>query len=309
MEFVHYPVMRDEIIEGLSIKPDGVYCECTLGGGGHTKLILEKLSDKGRVIAIDRDDAAIENARRSINDSRLMPVKDNYINIGRIIGATPFSLLDGIIMDLGVSSYQLDNSERGFSYRFDAPLDMRMDKSETLTAYEVVNSYGERELARILFEYGEERFARRIAERIVRERESKPVETTLELAGIIAAAVPVKYRNEGGSPAKRSFQAIRIEVNGELEGIATAMEQGISLLKSGGRICVISFHSLEDRIVKTLFNRLASPCTCPRDFPVCRCGKEPYIKIITKKVITPSDRELEENGRSHSAKLRIAEKL
>ena len=309
MDFIHYPVMRREVIEGLAIKADGVYCDCTLGGGGHTQLILEELSDKGRVIAIDRDIAAIENAKININDKRLLLVKDNYINIDSVIKNNSFTEIDGILMDLGVSSYQLDNAERGFSYRYDAPLDMRMDESDTLTAYEVINHYGERELVRILFEYGEERFAKRIAERIVKERENEPIKTTLALAEVIASAVPAKYRNEGGSPAKRSFQAIRIEVNGELDAIGKTIEKGVSLLKEGGRIAVISFHSLEDRIVKTVFNRLNSPCICPRDFPVCVCGNKPSVRIITKKIITPSDTELLENSRSHSAKLRVAEKI
>jgi len=309
MEFIHYPVMREEAIEALAIKPDGVYCDCTLGGGGHTMLILERLSEKGRLIAIDRDSAAIENAKTNINDNRLMLVKDNYLNIDTVIKDSMFSKVDGILMDLGVSSYQLDNAERGFSYRYDAPLDMRMDESDTLTAYEVVNGYSEQELMRIFFEYGEERFARRIAERIVRERQIEPVKRTVQLANIIAAAVPAKNRNEGGSPAKRSFQAIRIEVNGELEAIGQSIEKGISLLNEGGRIAVISFHSLEDRIVKTVFNRLVSPCTCPRDFPICVCNKKPTIKLITKKALIPSEKELSENSRSHSAKLRVAEKI
>ncbi|HAN20343.1 MAG: 16S rRNA (cytosine(1402)-N(4))-methyltransferase [Clostridiales bacterium GWF2_36_10] len=309
MEFIHYPVMRDEVIEGLNIKPDGIYCDCTLGGGGHTRLILEKLSDKGRLISIDRDIAAIENAKRNINDNRLMLVKDNYTNIDSIIADSPYERLDGILMDLGVSSYQFDNAERGFSYRYDAPLDMRMDESDLLTAYEVVNSYSEKELAKILFDYGEERFGNRIAQRIVRERETEPIKTTLRLAGIISAAIPVKNRNTDGNPAKRSFQAIRIEVNAELEGIGQTIEKGVSLLKEGGRIAVISFHSLEDRIAKTIFKKLMSPCTCPVDFPVCVCNKKPLVKLISKKAITPSEKELSENSRSHSAKLRIAEKV
>lgn len=309
MEFIHYPVMREEVIEGLNIKPDGVYCDCTLGGGGHTRLILEKLSEKGRLIAIDRDIAAIENAKIYINDSRLMLVKDNYSNIDSVIAASPFKKVDGILMDLGVSSYQLDNAERGFSYRFDAPLDMRMDESDTLTAHEVVNGYGEKALARIFFDYGEERFGNRIAERIVRERQNEPIKTTLRLVEVISAAIPAKNRNQGGNPAKRCFQAIRIEVNGELEVIGQTIENGVSLLNEGGRIAVISFQSLEDRIVKTTFKKLVSPCTCPRDFPICVCNKKPSIKLIAKKAITASEKELFENSRSHSAKLRVAEKI
>lgn len=308
MEFRHYPVMREEAVEGLNIKPDGVYCDCTLGGGGHTKRILERLSEKGRLIAIDRDSAAIENARTSIQDSRLLLFKRNFSDIDLIAREAQVHGLDGILMDLGVSSYQLDNAERGFSYRFDAPLDMRMDETDKLTAYEVVNAYSEEELTKILFEYGEERFAKRIAERIVRERKNGPIKTTLQLAGIIASAIPAKYRDDG-HPAKRSFQAIRIEVNKELEILEQTIEKGVSLLNEGGRIAVITFHSLEDRIVKNMFARLASPCTCPKDFPICVCGKKPSVRIITKKPVTPSETELSENNRSHSAKLRIAEKL
>jgi 16S rRNA (cytosine1402-N4)-methyltransferase len=308
MEFKHYPVMREEAIEGLNIKPDGIYCDCTLGGGGHTRLILEKLSEKGRLISIDRDSAAIENAKRTINDKRLTLVKSNFSDIESVMEEAQVSGLDGILMDLGVSSYQLDNAERGFSYRFDAPLDMRMDETDKLTAYEVVNAYTEEELTKILFEYGEEKFARRISERIVRERQNSPIKTTLQLADIISSAIPAKNR-DGGHPAKRSFQAIRIEVNKELEILEKTIEKGVSLLNEDGRIAVITFHSLEDRIVKLAFAHLASPCTCPKDFPICVCGKKPSVRIITKKPVTPSETELSENNRSHSAKLRVAEKL
>lgn len=308
MEFKHYPVMRGEAIEGLNIKPDGVYCDCTLGGGGHTRLILERLSEKGRLIAIDRDSAAIENAKANIRDDRLMLFKSNFSDIDLVVREARVNGLDGILMDLGVSSYQLDNAERGFSYRFDAPLDMRMDETDKLTAYEVVNTYSEEELTKILFEYGEERFAKRIAERIVRERKVSPIKTTLQLSDIIASAIPAKNRDDG-HPAKRSFQAIRIEVNKELEVLEQTLEKGVSLLNEGGRIAVITFHSLEDRIVKNTFARFASPCTCPKDFPICVCGKKPIVKIITKKPVTPSEKELKENNRSHSAKLRVAEKI
>lgn len=308
MEFKHYPVMREEAIEGLNIKPDGIYCDCTLGGGGHTKLILEKLSEKGRLVAIDRDSAAIENAQKTINDNRLLLFKSNFSDIDLVAEEAQISGLDGILMDLGVSSYQLDNAERGFSYRFDAPLDMRMDESDKLTAYEVVNTYSAEELTRILFEYGEEKFAKRIAERIVRERANGPIQTTLQLADIISSAIPAKFRDDG-HPAKRSFQAIRIEVNKELEILEKTIEKGVSLLNEGGRIAVITFHSLEDRIVKNTFARLASPCTCPKDLPICVCGKKPTLRIITKKPVTPSEKELSENNRSHSAKLRVGEKI
>lgn len=309
MKYKHYPVMWEEVIEGLNIKPNGVYCDCTLGGGGHTKLILEKLSENGRLISIDRDYAAIKNAEQNINDSRLMLVKDNFSNIDSIIASSSFSSIDGVLMDLGVSSYQLDNADRGFSYRYDAPLDMRMDESDAFSAYDVVNGYSEEQLIRILFDYGEERFSKRIARRIIKEREAAPIKTTLQLADIISAAIPAKKRSNGGNPAKRSFQAIRIEVNGELEIIEKTIEKCVSLLNEGGRIAIISFHSLEDRIVKTVFRRLASPCTCPKDLPVCVCNKKPSVKIITRKAITPSEKELSENSRSHSAKLRVAEKI
>lgn len=307
MEFKHYPVLSGEVLEGLNIKPDGVYLDCTLGGGGHTKLILKRLSEKGRLIAIDRDIAAIENAERKIKDKRLITVRENFFNIDAIIASLNFSDLDGILMDLGVSSYQLDNAERGFSYRYDAPLDMRMDTSSELTAFEVVNQYSSYELADILFSYGEERYSKRIAERIVKERESAPIKTTLQLAEVISSAVPAKYRNMG-DPSKRSFQAIRIEVNSELDILEKTIEKAVSLLNAGGRIAIISFHSLEDRIVKTVFRRLEASCICPKDFPICVCDKKSTIKILTRKAITPNEKELAENSRSHSAKLRIAEK-
>ena len=309
MEFSHISVLLYETVDSLNIKSDGVYVDFTLGGAGHTSLILSRLGENGRVIGIDRDDDALENARNKINDKRLITVKDNFENIKDAVTSAGYERVDGIIMDLGVSSHQLDVAERGFSYIKDAPLDMRMDRSSPLTAYEVVNSYTERELVRILRDYGEERFAPRIASRICSARETAPIQNTLELAEIIASAIPQKFRYENGNPAKRSFQAIRIEVNGELDCIPKAIEEGAEMLNVGGRMSIISFHSLEDRLVKNGFQRLERPCTCPSDFPVCVCGKKQVAKIITKKPILPSKEELEYNSRSHSAKLRVCEKV
>lgn len=309
MEFSHISVLLYETVDSLNVKKDGVYVDCTLGGAGHTSLILSKLGENGRVIGIDRDDDALENAKNKINDPRLITVKDNFENIKDAVARAGFERVDGILMDLGVSSHQLDVAERGFSYIKDAPLDMRMDQTAPLTAYDVVNGYSERELIRILRDYGEERFAPRIAQRICTARESAPIKNTLELAEIISAAIPQKYRYESGNPAKRSFQAIRIEVNGELDCIPKAIEEGAEMLNVGGRMSIISFHSLEDRLVKNGFQKLEKPCTCPSDFPVCVCGKKQSVKIITRKPILPSKEELEYNSRSHSAKLRVCEKI
>ena len=309
MEFSHISVLLYETVDSLNIKPDGIYVDCTLGGAGHTKLILSRLNDNGRVIGIDRDEDALQNAREKVNDERLITVKENFENIASAVAAAGFERVDGIIMDLGVSSHQLDVAERGFSYIKDAPLDMRMDRMAPLTAYEVVNSYPERELARILRDYGEEKFASKIASAICAKRNEAPIKNTLELAEIITSAIPAKFRFEGGNPAKRSFQAIRIEVNGELDCIPKAIEEGVKLLNVGGRMSIISFHSLEDRLVKNGFQKLERPCTCPRDFPICVCGKKQEVKIVTKKPILPSEEELASNSRSHSAKLRVCEKI
>lgn len=309
MEYSHFPVMLDETVSALDIKPDGIYVDCTLGGAGHTKEILSRLSQSGRVIGIDRDASALENAKNTVKDERLITVHDNFCNIAYILSSLGYEAVDGIIADLGVSSHQLDTASRGFSYMQDAPLDMRMDTSAALTAYDVVNNYSERELARILDIYGEERFASRIASRILAAREAEPIKTTLGLASVIESAIPAKFRHEGGHPAKRSFQAIRIEVNGELECIPKLIDEGIPKLKSGGRMAVITFHSLEDRLVKNAFRTLENPCTCPKDIPVCVCGKKPVVRVITRKPILPGARELEINTRSHSAKLRVCEKL
>ncbi len=309
MEFNHISVLLHETVDSLEVKPDGIYVDCTLGGAGHTSLILSKLGANGRVIGIDRDDDALQNAKEKINDDRLITVKDNFENIASAVEYAGFDKVDGILMDLGVSSHQLDVAERGFSYMKDAPLDMRMDQTAALSAYEVVNTYSERELSRILKEYGEERFATKIASRICTKRQEAPIKTTLELAEIITSAIPQKFRFDGGNPAKRSFQAIRIEVNSELEAIPRAIEAGNELLNVGGRMSIITFHSLEDRLVKNAFQKLERPCTCPTDFPVCVCGKKPSVKIITKKPILPTEEELEMNSRSHSAKLRVCEKI
>lgn len=301
--------MLDETVSALDIKPDGIYVDCTLGGAGHTKEILSRLSQNGRVIGIDRDASALENAKNTVKDERLITVHDNFCNIAYILSSLGYEAVDGIIADLGVSSHQLDTASRGFSYMQDAPLDMRMDASAALTAYDVVNNYSERELARILDIYGEERFASRIASRILAAREAEPIKTTLGLASVIESAIPAKFRHEGGHPAKRSFQAIRIEVNGELDCIPKLIDEGIPKLRSGGRMAVITFHSLEDRLVKNAFRTLENPCTCPKDIPVCVCGKKPVVRVITRKPILPGARELEINTRSHSAKLRVCEKL
>lgn len=309
MEFSHVSVLLYETVDSLNIKPDGVYIDCTLGGAGHTSLILSRLGENGRVIGIDRDDDALRNAAEKIHDSRLITVKDNFENLAVAAESVGFEKVDGILMDLGVSSHQLDVAERGFSYMQDADLDMRMDQTAVLTAYEVVNNYSDRELIRILREYGEERFASSIVSKIITAREINPISSTLQLSEIITSAIPKKFRMEGGHPAKRTFQAIRIEVNGELDCIPKAIESGADILNPGGRMSIISFHSLEDRLVKNGFKALENPCTCPKDFPVCVCGKQPKVKIITKKPILPSEEELNVNSRSHSAKLRVCERI
>ena len=309
MNFTHITVLLNETVDALEVKPDGVYVDCTLGGAGHTSLILSRLGENGRVIGIDRDDDALNNAKEKVKDGRLITVKDNFENIASVVSSLGLETVDGILMDLGVSSHQLDVAERGFSYMQDAPLDMRMDRSAALNAYEVVNSYSEKELFRILRDYGEERFASSIAKKISESRQTAPINTTLELSEIVSSAIPAKYRRDGGHPAKRTFQAIRIEVNGELSCIPKAINDGVDILSPGGRMAIISFHSLEDRIVKNGFKDLENPCTCPSDFPVCVCGKKQKVKVITKKPILPTENELDNNSRSHSAKLRVCEKI
>ena len=309
-EFKHYSVLLDECIEGLNIKPDGIYIDGTAGGGGHSLEIAKHLTT-GRLIAIDQDEDAIAAVGERLKDysDRVTIVRNNFSNLKEVCEALSIDKIDGFLIDAGVSSFQLDTAERGFSYNADAPLDMRMDKRNSLDARTVVNEYSEQELKRILFEYGEERFSPAIAAAIVREREIEPIENTARLAEIIKKAIPPFAREGGHHPAKRSFQAIRIEVNRELDVIEPAIRAAESLMNKGGRIAVITFHSLEDRIVKQTYASLASGCTCPRDFPVCVCGKKPSVKTVNKKPILPSKKELDENPRSRSAKLRVAEKL
>ena len=306
-EFVHVSVLLDEAIDGLNIKQDGVYIDCTAGGGGHS---IEILRAGGRLVCFDRDMDAIRAVKKRLAgyEDRYTAVHANYADFAAELDVLGIDRIDGAIMDLGVSSHQLDEAERGFSYNSDARLDMRMDREAPLSAYEVVNGYSESELARIIFEYGEERFSRKIAQRIVARREQKPIETTLELAEIVRGAIPNAQKADG-HPAKRTFQAIRIEVNSELSIIAPTIRAITDRLNEGGRISIITFHSLEDRAVKTAYAELASGCTCPKDFPVCICNNRPKLKIVNKKPILPGDRELEINPRSHSAKLRVAEKL
>ncbi|MBR0380464.1 MAG: 16S rRNA (cytosine(1402)-N(4))-methyltransferase RsmH [Mogibacterium sp.] len=310
MEFGHVPVLFDEVMEALAVKPDGTYVDGTTGGGGHSSGICERLSAKGHLVAVDRDTEALAAAEKRLEPygCRKTFVHANYSDIAAIEAAAG-GKVQGILLDLGVSSYQLDNPERGFSYMNDAPLDMRMDASDRLTAYEVVNGYSEEDLARIIKDYGEERWARRIAEFIVRERKSAPVRSTDRLTEIIKAAIPAKARRTGPHPAKRTFQAIRIEVNDELGHLREAVEKLPDLLESGGRIAIITFHSLEDRIVKTEFERRLDPCTCPKEFPVCVCGKKADVKRVTKKPVVPTETETAENPRARSAKLRVLEKL
>ena len=311
MDFKHVSVLLNETIDGLNINPDGIYVDGTLGGGGHSYEICKRLSDKGRLIGIDQDGEALEAARERLKEfeDKITLVRSNYCEIDTILKDLGIEKVDGIVLDLGVSSYQLDNLERGFSYKSDAPLDMRMDQRQNKTAADVVNNYSENELFRIIRDYGEDKFAKNIAKHIVMARKEKPLETTAELSEIIKASIPMKFQAKGGHPAKRVFQAIRIEVNNELGILENAIKDFVSSIKPGGRLAIITFHSLEDRIVKKTFQDLARGCTCPKEFPVCVCGKKPEIKIISRKPILPSEEELEHNSRSKSAKLRIAEKL
>ena len=309
-EFSHYSVLLGECIDGLDIKPDGIYVDGTAGGGGHSFEIAKRLTT-GRLIAIDQDKDAIAAAGKRLSEfsDRVTLVRNNFSNLAQVCAELGIEKIDGFLIDAGVSSFQLDCAERGFSYSADAPLDMRMDTRNSLTAREVVNEYTEQQLKKILFDYGEERFSPAIASAIVRERAKAPIETTAELSAIIKGAIPPFAREGGHHPAKRSFQAIRIEVNRELDVIEPAIRAAEKLMRVGGRIAVITFHSLEDRIVKQTFADLASGCTCPRSFPVCVCGKKPSVKLVNKKPILPSKAELDENPRSRSAKLRVAEKI
>ena len=311
ISFSHRSVLLDECMEGLAIRPDGIYIDGTAGGAGHSSEIAKRLGSDGRLIALDQDDTAVAVATERLSPfgERAMVVKSNFCELSSVCERLGIERINGLLLDLGVSSYQLDTPERGFSYRADAPLDMRMDTTKPLTAKQVVNEYSEERLRRILFEYGEERFSSRIASNIIRAREKAMIETTGELVDIIKRSIPASSRDGGHHPAKRSFQALRIEVNAELDVIAPAIKSAVRLLEKGGRIAIITFHSLEDRIVKQTFADLASGCTCPKDFPICVCGKRPQIKVVTRKPILPTSRELEENPRSRSAKLRVAEKL
>lgn len=309
MAFNHKSVLLDEVIESLNIKADGYYVDGTLGGGGHALEVVKRL-ESGKLIGIDRDSDAIKAATQRLNDyiNNVIIIRDNYVNIENILKRENIDKVDGIYIDLGVSSYQLDTAERGFTYRFDAPLDMRMDDRNELKASDIVNDYSESELFHIIRDYGEDRFAKNIAKHIVEYRNKKRIETTFELVDIIKASIPMKIQVTGGHPAKRTFQAIRIELNKELEVLTDSLDVMIDLLKPGGRLSVITFHSLEDRIVKQAFKKAESPCVCPKKFPVCVCGNKSKGRVITRKAILPSEEELEENSRSKSAKLRVFEK-
>jgi 16S rRNA (cytosine1402-N4)-methyltransferase len=310
MEFKHKSVLLDECIENLKIRKDCVYVDGTLGGGGHSYHILKALNGTGMLIGIDRDTDALQAASEKLKEfSNFKTVHDNHANIKNILESLGLSGVDGILLDLGVSSYQLDEADRGFSYMHDAKLDMRMNREDEISAYEVVNNYSEEKLFRIFVDYGEEKFSRSIARKICQKRESKPIETTFELVDIIKSAMPSKALNEKQHPAKRVFQAIRIEVNQELEKLKQAVEDSILSLNDGGRLCIITFHSLEDKIVKHAYEEMEGRCTCPPNFPVCVCGYKSYGKIINKKPITSSDEELEENPRARSAKLRVFERI
>ena len=309
MEFKHKSVLLNETIDGLNIKPDGIYVDGTLDGGGHAYEVCRRLGEKGSIVGIDQDAAAIEAASARLKDfgEKVTIVRSNYCDMKSKLHELGIDKVDGIVLDLGVSSYQLDTAERGFSYREDAPLDMRMDTRQKMTARDIVNDYTEADLYRVIRDYGEDKFAKNIAKHIVQARAMKPVETTAELSEIIRASIPMKFQKKSGHPAKRTFQAIRIELNRELDVLRDSLDDMIDLLNPGGRLCIITFHSLEDRIVKSAFRKNENPCTCPPDFPVCVCGKKSKGSIITKKPILPSEEELEYNSRSKSAKLRIFE--
>ena len=310
MVFKHTSVLLEETVDGLNIKPDGIYVDGTLGGGGHAYEVCTRLGNKGRFIGIDQDEAAIEAAGIRLRDfgERVTIVRSNYCDMKSQLQKLGIDKVDGIVLDLGVSSYQLDTAERGFSYRVDAPLDMRMDRRQKMTAKDIVNDYSEMDLFRIIRDYGEDKFAKNIAKHIVMEREKGPIETTGQLIDIIKRAIPMKFQKTAGHPAKRTFQAIRIELNRELEVLRDSLDDMIEMLNEGGRICIITFHSLEDRIVKGIFKKNENPCTCPSHFPVCVCGNVSKGTVITRKPILPGEEELEENSRSKSAKLRIFER-
>jgi 16S rRNA (cytosine1402-N4)-methyltransferase len=311
MEFEHKTVLLEETIEYLNVSPGGIYIDATLGGGGHSLEILKKLGQGGRLIGIDRDENAIKAAGKRLAEfsGKVSLIHGNFEDMHCLATGHGITAVDGIVMDLGVSSHQLDEGERGFSYRLDAPLDMRMDRRQALTAMEVVNQYDEQEIGRIIKEYGEERWAKRIASFIINERKQNPIKTTGQLTDIIKAAIPASARRKGPHPAKRTFQALRIEVNNELGILERAIKDGVKLLNSGGRICVITFHSLEDRKVKRVFRELENPCTCPRGAPVCVCGKQPVVRIVNRKPVRPVTKEIEDNPRARSAGMRAAQKV
>lgn len=310
MNFKHQSVLLDETIENLNIQPEGIYVDGTLGGGGHAFHVCSRLNEKGRFIGIDQDAAAIEAAGKRLSpfEDKVTIVRSNYSDMKQVLTDLGISRVNGIVLDLGVSSYQLDTVERGFTYRENAPLDMRMDQRQEKTARDIVNGYSEMELYGIIRDYGEDKFAKNIAKHIVRAREEKPIETTDELTEVIKAAIPMKFRVVGGHPAKRTFQAIRIELNHELDVLKNHLNEMVELLDTNGRICIITFHSLEDRIVKNIFRKCENPCECPPSFPTCVCGKKSLGKVMTRKPILPSEEELEVNPRSKSAKLRVFER-
>lgn len=309
--FQHVTVLKEEAVDGLAIRPDGIYVDCTLGGAGHSELIASRLGPEGRLIAFDQDEWAHDNARVRLAPylDRVTLVKSNFRHLERMLGEIGVTQVDGVLFDLGVSSPQLDEAERGFSYNHDAPLDMRMDQHGMLTAHDIINTWEEREISRILADYGEERFARNIARKIIAAREEQPIETTGELVELIKSGIPAAARRTGPHPAKRSFQALRIAVNDELGAEEAALEQTVRVLKPGGRASVITFHSLEDRICKQFFAKFVERCTCPPDFPMCVCGSKGVLKLVNRKPIVPGEEELALNPRSRSAKLRVAEKL
>lgn len=311
MEFKHKSVLLYETVDELNIKPDGIYVDGTLGGGGHSYEISKRLSEGGRLIGIDQDEDAIKAASKRLEPymDRITIVRNNYCNMDKVLDELGIDKVDGIMLDLGVSSYQLDAADRGFTYNVDTALDMRMDQRQEITAKDIVNEYSEFDLYRIIRDYGEDRFAKNIAKHIVAARQEKPIETTFELNDIIKAAIPMKVRATGGHPSKRTYQAIRIELNKELEVLENSIDMMIDRLKPEGRLCIITFHSLEDRIVKTRFRNNENPCTCPPSFPACVCGKVPKGRVITRKPVVPTDEEINENSRSKSSKLRVFERV